>query len=36
VTPEVAARVSPASVPPGEPRVRAFDSPLFAILRPPN
>lgn len=36
VTPEVAARVPPASVPPGEPRVRAFDSPLFAILRPPN
>lgn len=36
VTPEVAARVPLASVPPGEPRVRAFDSPLFAILRPPN
>lgn len=36
VTPEDGARVRLASVPPGEPRVRALDSPLFAILRPPN
>lgn len=36
VTPAVAARLQLASVPPSEPRVRAFESPLFAILRPPN
>ena len=36
MTPEVAMRLPLASVPPSEPRVRAFDSPLFAILRPPN
>lgn len=35
-TPEVAVRLPLASVPPCEPRVRAFDSPLFVILRPPN
>lgn len=36
VTPEVAPRLPLVSVPPSEPSVRAFDSPLFAILRPPN
>ena len=36
VMPDVAARVPLASIPPSEPRVRAFVSPQFAILRPPN
>lgn len=36
VTSEVAVRLPLASVPPSEPSVRAFESPLFAILRPPK